>query len=427
MITDNNYKANKLSKQRIFKIAGVSRSGYYAWLNRLNKRNEERIELEKADNLIKEKMRKTIHKIGYIPGKRSFKLYLQNDFNITVSVKRCRRLMNEMHIKANKPKKDAYKGQATYFHEASSMINHINQNFLIAPRKIVLADITYLYYGIDRLLCYLCTFFDPYTNEVLGYSISKRMDLELVKAAYNMMMLKHGHELHEARPYFHSDQGSVFLASEFRHLLVDDDFIQSMSRRGNSQDNAPMESWFGKLKTRMIDTFARCKDYGTLVEIADGYITSYNNDQYQLCVAGLSPKDYYTYITTGIYPLDKYYGVDKDKLLTPEELKGCRRRIADDKNRKARESEKKERHLKNPLVVVERDQIKIAYEIMKQESIKEAINQKIDSYKNILVKIDIAKNYLQSLPKELLNELSDLSKWRNHKELHYVFDIPAIY
>lgn len=372
-------------------------------------------------------MRQTIRKIGYVPGKRLFKLYLQNDFNMAVGVEHCRRLMGEMNIKANKPKKDAYKGQATYFHEASSMQNHLNQNFLIAPRKIVLTDITYLYYGINRSLCYLCSFFDPYTNEVLGYSISKRMDLEMVKEAYDMMMTYHGDELHEAKPYVHSDQGSVYLASEFRHLLVDDGFIQSMSRRGNSQDNAPMESWFGKLKTRMIDTFARCKDYETLVEIAGGYIESYNNDQYQFCLAGLSPKDYYTYITTGIYSLDKYYGVDKAQLHTPEELKSCRRKIADKKNKKSRESGNKERHLKNPLAVVERDQIKIAGEMMKQHSIIEAVNLKINTFKDILSKINTAKSYLQSLPKEMLNELSDLSKWRNHKELHYVFDIPAIY
>lgn len=372
-------------------------------------------------------MRQTIHKIGYIPGKRSFKLYLQNDFNLTISIKRCRRLMNDMHIQANKPKKDAYKGQATYFHEASSMHNHLHQDFLIAPRKIVLTDITYLYYGIHRSLCYLCSFFDPYTNEVLGYSVSERMDLELVKDAYHKMMKDHGDELHEAKPYLHSDQGSVYLSSEFRHLLVDDGFIQSMSRRGNSQDNAPMESWFGKLKTRMIDTFARCKDYETLVEITEGYITSYNKDQYQLCLAGLSPQDYYTYVTTGIYQLDKYYGVSKDNLLTPSELMASRRHIADEKNERIRKSRNNKRHLKNPLVVVERDQIKIAYEIMRQETIKDEINKKIDSFKNILTKIDIAKNYLQTLPKELFTDLSDLSKWREHKELHYVFDIPAIY
>lgn len=372
-------------------------------------------------------MRRIIRKIGYIPGKRAFRLYLQNDFTHAVGVKRCSRLMREMNIKANKPKKDAYKGQATYFHEASSMQNHINQDFLIAPRKIILTDITYLYYGDNRSLCYLCTFFDPYTNEVLGYSTSKKMDLNLVKDAYHKMMEGHGDELQKAKPYVHSDQGSVYLASEFRHLLVDDGFIQSMSRRGNSLDNSPMESWFGKLKTRMIDTLARCKEYDTLVEMVEGYISSYNNEQYQLCLAGLSPKDYYTYITTGIYSLDKYYEVCKEKLLTPGELKSCRRKIADTKNKKVRESSSNSKHLKDPLYVINRDQMKIGYEIIKHEEFKEAINNKIDSYKSILVKIKVAKDYLQSLPKDTLTNLRDLSNWRYHKELHYVFDIPAIY
>lgn len=89
------------------------------------------MELEKADTLIKEKIRKTIYKIGYIPDKRTFKLYLQNDLNIIVSVKRYRRLMKEMYIKAYKPKKDAYKGQARYFHEAYSMQIDLYKNILV--------------------------------------------------------------------------------------------------------------------------------------------------------------------------------------------------------------------------------------------------------------------------------------------------------
>lgn len=64
---------------------------------------------------------------------------------------------------------------------------------------------------------------------------------------------------------------------------------------------------------------------------------------------------------------------------------------------------------------------------MKQEAYKEAINNKIDSYKNILIKINAAKDYLQSLSKDIFTNLRDLSNCRNHKELYYVFDIPAIY
>lgn len=44
--------------------------------------------------------------------------------------------------------------------------------------------------------------------------------------------------------YIHSDQGSQYLSTSFQELLNDDDFIQSMSARGNSYDNAPIESFF---------------------------------------------------------------------------------------------------------------------------------------------------------------------------------------
>ena len=69
------------------------------------------------------------------------------------------------------------------------------------------------------------------------------MSTELVKEAYSMMMVGHVDELRGTKVVIHSDQGSQYTATTFKQLLEDDGFVQSMSERGNSQDNAPLESF----------------------------------------------------------------------------------------------------------------------------------------------------------------------------------------
>ena len=52
--------------------------------------------------------------------------------------------------------------------------------------------------------------------------------------------------------WLHSDRGVQFSSEAFREVLSLVDITQSMSRKGDCWDNAPCESWFGKLKTEWI-------------------------------------------------------------------------------------------------------------------------------------------------------------------------------
>jgi transposase InsO family protein len=46
----------------------------------------------------------------------------------------------------------------------------------------------------------------------------------------------------------HSDRGSQYVSDSHRQLIKDYRMVQSMSRKGNCWDNAPMESFFKTLK-----------------------------------------------------------------------------------------------------------------------------------------------------------------------------------
>ena len=82
----------------------VSRSSFQQRKKARLQEEERLAEKKKADDELKELLRKISKKLGYVPGERGFKVFLWRDFNINVGRKLIRRLMNEMHIFASTPK-----------------------------------------------------------------------------------------------------------------------------------------------------------------------------------------------------------------------------------------------------------------------------------------------------------------------------------
>ena len=338
-------KPDGLSITQCLHIFGVSRSGYYSWTNRQKDADGSQAEKQKRQNKLKELFRQIVRKLGFVPGKRTFRTCLWREFNVSISVKQCRRIMTSMNLVANRSKKDAYKHQATHNHEYAAPLNVVKQDFYIGPRKIILTDITYLYYGPARTPVYLCAFKDAYTKEILGHHVDTHMTVELVKTTYDVMMEKHGAELSRAECVIHSDQGSQYLSTTFHKLLSDDAFIQSVSGQGNSQDNTPMESFFGRMKCELLDLIALCPSAVVVAKMVDGYMTAYNTQHYQYALAGLTPSEYYTYVTTGIYPIDNYYGIKATELMPIQALIAARCRVAEENAKSARRADAKKRSI----------------------------------------------------------------------------------
>ena len=95
----------------------------------------------------------------------------------------------------------------------------------------------------------------------------------------------------------------------------------------NSQDNAPMESFFGRLKTATLDMVAMCVDFSSARQLVEGYLNAYNSEHYQYDLAGLTPEEFYQYATTGVYPLDNYFGVPASVMMTGGDLKRVKTQI----------------------------------------------------------------------------------------------------
>lgn len=419
------------SARQCLKMFGVSRSGYYAWRGRQRDVNGEHAKKEAEERELCARMLLIVRaRNGVIPGKRTFRCELFRRFGIQVNVKHIARLMKKMNLVAQKPHKDAYKHQASHNHVCAAPENGVAQDFFIGPRKVILTDITYLYYGYNRSVFYLCVFRDAFTRENLGWYADLTLNTSLVKRAYDAMMEKHGDTLKKCAVYLHSDQGSQYLSTSFRQILSDDGFIQSVSARGNSQDNAPMESFFGRLKTDILDLVAMCKDFKSALKLTCGYLKAYNTQHYQYELAGLTPEEFYGYATTGIYPLESYFGVPASEMMAVGDIKKVRRAYADEEARKRREAssvKREQRRLIEPERIIYRDQMTLKRHISKWEKSEDLAVKQIENLRSILDQSKKAMNYVLMLPKEKAEELRDPLVWRDHEELQYVFAMNELF
>lgn len=412
---------------------GVPESSYYAWLSRMKDRDGKQAARKASREHVKYMMREVVRSMnGFVPGKRTFKTWIFRRFGETVNIKRIASVMKEMNLVASKPHRDAYKHQASHNHPCAAPANLVCQDFFTGPRKVILTDITYLYYGRYRSVFYLCVFRDAYTRENLGWSMSQHMDVGLVRKAYDAMMERHRGEIDTGKSsvYLHSDQGSQYLSTEFRELLGDDGFVQSVSARGNSQDNSPMESFFSRLKTAILDLVAMSNDLVTAMLAVDGYMKRYNSEYYQYDLAGLTPEEFYLYATTGIYPLDSYFGIPAEKLMAVGDLKKVRRAYADEEAAKRREAARKRnaaRRLINPELRVVQDVKILEKKIREWKGSENRAQIQVKHLEVILEKCRKAADYIRGLAEDVRERLSDPLEWRNHEELGYVFDMNELF
>ena len=94
------------------------------------------------------------------------------------------------------------------------------------------------------------------------------------------------------KPIIHSDQGWHYQLNYYTDKLSEKKFIQSMSRKGNCLDNAPIESFFHLLKTECLNGFPQCKDIGEFKEITKNYVDWFNNRRISQKTKGMTPCEY---------------------------------------------------------------------------------------------------------------------------------------
>lgn len=306
-----NKSNNRLSVTMLCEIAGVSRSGYYNWVSSKEKRSEKEIQ-DRADfELI---LAAYTHR-GYDKGAQGIYMRLLHmEPPVIMNVKKIRRLMKKYGLICEIRKANPYRRMAKAIKTNNVADNLVKRQFeSYGPRKVLLTDITYIPY--KGVFCYLSTIIDAYTKQILSYVLSESLEVDFVLETVNQLIENHGVSL-TTKTMIHSDQGCHYTSCSFIQLVKDKGLRQSMSRRGNCWDNAPQESFFGRMKDHIKLKLKECESYEEVKKVVDDWMDYYNNERYQWRLAKLSPNEYYNYIVTGIYPLK---GIIPSKQLDNEE------------------------------------------------------------------------------------------------------------
>ena len=93
------------------------------------------------------------------------------------------------------------------------------------------------------------------------------------------------------RRTFHFDRGWGYQMTAYQAMLKKHLIFQSMSRKGNCYDNAPVENFFSVLKREIYDGYVY-RSRQELVRSIERFIHYYNNDRIKEKLGGLSPKQY---------------------------------------------------------------------------------------------------------------------------------------
>lgn len=219
----------------------VSRSGYYAYATRgESKRSKENSELLKA---IKEIFEKS-HKAYGAP-----QITKNLPDNLKASRGRVARLMRANGIRSKVTKK--YKATTNSKHNLLVADNILNRDFTAKkPNEKWVSDITYI--PTKEGWLYLAGVMDLYGRKIVGWAMSSRMTTGLVSTALKQAV---GRTNAKQGLLVHSDRGVQYASQDYQKLLKEYGFICSMSRKGNCYDNAPMESFWGKLKMEWLNDF----------------------------------------------------------------------------------------------------------------------------------------------------------------------------
>ena len=219
---------------------------------------------------------------------------------VHMNIKKIRRLMKKYGLFCPIRKANPYRRMAKALKTNNVAQNLLNREFEAhGPRAVLLTDITYII-NSKAPRCYMSTIIDACTKELLAWVLSESLEIDFVLETVNQLIENHGISL-TAETLIHSDQGVHYTSIQFIRLIKDSEIRQSMSRRANCWDNAPQESFYGHMKDEI--DISQCLTFDDIYQVISSWTDYYNNDRYQWDLARLSPREYYKYLISGMYPL----------------------------------------------------------------------------------------------------------------------------
>ena len=250
----------KLNIERMCRLAGVSRAGFYRSL-KLQEPVEEDLQVRSAIQQIFAE-----HKRRY--GYRRVSAELRRR-GLLVNHKRVARLMRKDNLLAVQPKSFVVTTDSE--HELEVCLNLASRMKLTGVNQLWVADITYI--RLQREFVFLAVILDAFSRKVVGWELDRTLTARLPMAALEKAIAQ---RQPPAGVVHHSDRGIQYACGAYVVLLRKYGMIPSMSRPANPYDNASCESFIKTLKREEI----YANEYGDLEHLRENiatFIESYYN------------------------------------------------------------------------------------------------------------------------------------------------------
>jgi len=269
---------NRYAIQSMCRLLGVSRSGYYAWLERPPSQRS------RDDDRLLGLIRESYEASGRTYGSPRILCDLR-EVGECVGKNRIAKLMQRHKIRAQR----GYKQPGVRYHKpAVAVPNRLQRQFSKdRPDHAWVTDITYIrtYEG----WLYLAVVMDLYSRRIIGWSMKPTLAKEIVLDALLMAVWRRKPK-HDV--IIHSDQGSQYSSDEWNRFCQTHGLLPSMSRRGNCYDNAAVEAFFGSLKKEKIRRHIFKTREAARAELFDYIEVFYNRARRHQHLGNISPIAY---------------------------------------------------------------------------------------------------------------------------------------
>ncbi len=216
----------------------VSRSGYYAFVHRLDRPEKDAALAE----VIAQQRERSFRTYGY----RRMWLWLKSQ-NIFCNPKTVLRIMKKYDLLSEIRRRRKWQQMGQQVHKYKNLLNrgfHAD-----GPNRKWVTDISYIH--TKQGVLYLSMIRDLYDNSIVAYKTGTEQTVGLVLDTIRLAMKREKKKV-AAELHLHSDQGFQYTSQAYFNLTQAYGITPSMSRRGNPYDNAMAENFFSILKTECI-------------------------------------------------------------------------------------------------------------------------------------------------------------------------------
>ena len=250
-------------------LANVSRGGYYKWASVCKEKDRDYDDYL----LIKEIFDKGKGKYGW----RTIQMKLEHEKGLHMNHKKIQRIKKKYGLFTKIRRVNPYKAIMKKSQEHRTFDNLLDREFKQdTPLTTFSTDITYI--PFKNRFAYLSVVKDIASGEVVSWYTSPHLHMDIVLRT--LEGLRDNPTISSLENIMiHSDQGNHYTNPQFITGVKNLGMVQSMSRKGNCIDNAPIESFFGHFKDDI--DYADCKTFEELRLRIGEYMEYYNNERQQ--------------------------------------------------------------------------------------------------------------------------------------------------